>query len=125
MLQAPAGLPIGDNGFIGFGIDAWTGWANMLPGLLPDNAYWSQDNMECIMLKKGLFVVGMSTLVVMGGCAQIPQSGEQALAGAQQLHGLPSNPMPLSPDAQSKIAADNPTEGLVLAVISHPGNKSH
>jgi hypothetical protein len=51
MLQAPAGVPIGDNGFIGFGIDAWTGWANVLPGLLPDNAYWSQDKMAALLVK--------------------------------------------------------------------------
>lgn len=50
-LRAPSGLPIGDNGFITFGIDPLTGWANVLPGLLPDNAYWSQDKMAVLIAK--------------------------------------------------------------------------
>lgn len=50
-LRAPAGVPMGDNGFITFGIDPLTGWANVLPGLLPDNAYWSQDKMAALLAK--------------------------------------------------------------------------
>ena len=50
-LRAPSGVPIGDNGFITFGIDPWTGWANVLPGLLPGNAYWSQDKMAALLAK--------------------------------------------------------------------------
>jgi len=50
-VRAPSGVPIGDNGFIRFGIDPLTGWANVLPGLLPDNAYWSQDKMAALLVK--------------------------------------------------------------------------
>lgn len=50
-LRAPEGVPIGDNGFIRFGIDPLTGWANVLPGLLPDNAYWSQDKQAALLAK--------------------------------------------------------------------------
>jgi len=49
--DAPAGLPIGDNALITFGIDSWTGWANVLPGLLPDNAYWSKDKQRALLAK--------------------------------------------------------------------------
>ncbi len=50
-LEAPAGVPMGDNARITFGIDSWTGWANVLPGLLPDNAYWSQEKMDALVAK--------------------------------------------------------------------------
>lgn len=43
--QVPHGLAVGDNGFINFGIDSLSGWADVLPGVLPDNAYWSQEKM--------------------------------------------------------------------------------
>ena len=49
--EAPAGLPIGDNGYINFGIDSRAGLANILPGLLPDNAYWSQAKMAALVAK--------------------------------------------------------------------------
>lgn len=43
--KIPAGLPVGDNGFIQYGIDVYSGMAKVLPGVLPGNAYYSEKKL--------------------------------------------------------------------------------
>jgi len=45
---APNGLPIGDNGYMVFGIDHPSGLALVLPGVLPGNAYYSEAKLAAL-----------------------------------------------------------------------------
>jgi hypothetical protein len=50
-LHAPDFLPIGDNGNILFGIDPNAGMALVLPGVLPQNAYFSEEKLAALVAK--------------------------------------------------------------------------
>ena len=43
--KIPDGLPVGDNGFIQYGIDLYSGMAVVLPGVLPGNTYYSEEKL--------------------------------------------------------------------------------
>lgn len=49
--DAPNGVPIGDNGIVQYGIVGTSGLAYVVPGVLPDNAYWSQAKMAALVAK--------------------------------------------------------------------------
>ena len=48
---SPKGVPVGDNGLMALGIDSSTGWAVVLPSMLPDNTYFSPEKLAALARK--------------------------------------------------------------------------